>query len=350
MVLEDCIVGDKASVRDVIAKMHRSKIPAIAIVGVGGQRLVGLFTNGDMRAYFLRGGDLQAPISTAMNPSPTYFRSVPEANQRKATAPLIVYPVVNADGDVQAMVYNDGKALLRNETLADVPLVIMAGGKGTRLYPYTKVLPKPLIPVDDVPIAERIIRQFSIHGCKDVWFVLNYKAEMIKAYFSTQDTGCDLHYLKEDAFLGTGGGLSLLNGKIDKTFIVSNCDIIIDDDLSCAYNTHVTHGDDITYVCALMDYSLPYGVIDTDENGAIIGMREKPSFTHLVSTGVYIIEPHVLDMIGDGEHVDFPDVAKRCMERGGRVGVFPVPEAAWIDMGEMAKFADASQRVREIDE
>lgn len=350
MILEDYIIDDSATVRDAVSKMHQSKVPAVAVVGKGTHKLVGLFTNGDMRAYFLRGGDLRSPITEAMNKSPKAFRSIPEANQRKTSAPLIVYPVVNAEGDVQAMIYNDMEAYWRNDALRDVPLVVMAGGKGTRLYPYTKILPKPLIPIGDVPIAERIIKQFAIHGCKDVWFILNYKAEMIKAYFSGQDTGCDLHYLKEDKFLGTGGGLALLRGKIDRTFILSNCDIMIDDDLSCAYNTHVSHGNDITYVCALMDYTLPYGVIDTDESGKITDMHEKPSFSHLVSTGVYVIEPSVLDLIGDEEFIDFPDVAKRCMEHGGKVGVFPVPDSAWIDMGEPNKMADAWRRVQEIEE
>jgi len=170
-----------------------------------------------------------------------------------------------------------------------------------------------------------------------VYFILNYKAGMIRAYFDDLNPDYRTVYMEEARYLGTGGGLSLLKGEIDSTFILSNCDILIQDDLSSAYACHRRDGNDITFVCAMMNVAIPYGVVDADRSGRILGMREKPEISKLVNTGVYIVEPGILDLIGDNESIDFPDIAQRCIDKGGKVGVFPISENAWIDIGELNK-------------
>lgn len=340
----DNTVYKEASVRDAIELMSKNHAPAVAIIDTD-KTLLGLFTNGDMRHFFLGGGSLSTPVIQAMNTTPFCFESEEAINHAKRTHPYVVYPLVDREKKLIALAFNsEDDMMMAEDALDGVPLVIMAGGKGTRLYPYTKILPKALVPIGDTSIAERIIEQFSSRGCKDVWFILNHKADMVKSYFEGIETDYSVHFLTEQEFRGTGGGLALLKGHINSTFIVSNCDILVDDDLVCAYRTHKELGDDVTYVSAMMNTSIPYGVIETDDEGYVTGLKEKPEFSFLVSTGVYIVEPHVLDYIKDGEALDFPDIVKRCMQDGGKVGVFPVPESSWIDIGELNKMQLATQR------
>ncbi|MEG0505469.1 MAG: sugar phosphate nucleotidyltransferase, partial [Raoultibacter sp.] len=314
--------------------------PALAILD-DGCTLRGLFTNGDMRKFFLSNGDLQADIEMAMNSNPACFYSIDEIKAAQVLNPYIAYPLVDSNGKLVDLVFDPSRAHPRTDDLSMVPLVIMAGGKGTRLYPYTKILPKALVPIGEKTVSERIIDQFYQRGCRDVFFVLNHKAGMVRAYFDDIDRDYDVHYVEESEFLGTGGGLSLLKGQIDSTFILSNCDIIINDDLSCAYRTHCEEGNLVTFICAMINVAIPYGVVKTDNDGVITSMEEKPKISCLANTGVYIVEPQVLDMIRENEFVHFPMVAERLLSKGERVGVFPVSEKSWIDIGELTKMNNA---------
>lgn len=334
--IEDYIVSPGATVRDAIERMHTLNAPAVA-VATGDGIVQGLFTNGDMRRFFLRGGEIGSPIADAMNGNPVLFYSTDEIRDAQNEHPYIVYPLVDGECHLLELIFGDAGNALRSEELSGVPLVIMAGGKGTRLYPYTRILPKALVPLGSSTISEQIIRQVYDYGCREVHFILNHKAGMIRAYFDDLERDYTVAYHEEHEFLGTGGGLALLKDAIDSTFILSNCDILIRDDLACAYSTHKEQGNAITFICAMTNVQIPYGVIETDEAGAVASMQEKPEFSFLVNTGVYIVEPDVLHDIEDGVFIHFPDIAKRCMDRGQRVGVFPVSENAWIDIGEISK-------------
>ena len=170
--------------------------------------------------------------------------------------------------------WNDEEVETKKEL--DIPVVIMAGGLGTRLYPYTKVLPKPLIPIGEIPIAEHIINRFNNCGCKNFHLIVNHKKNMIKAYFNEIEKDYSVDYVDEDRPLGTGGGLSLLKGKINKTFILSNCDILIDENYEKIYEYHKKEKNLITMICSLKNIKIPYGVINIGENGEIDSMKEKP--------------------------------------------------------------------------
>ena len=145
----------------------------------------------------------------------------------------------------------------------------MAGGEGKRLYPYTKVLPKPLIPIGDLPICTHVIESFRKFGCDNFTLILNHKSNMIKAYYNDIQKDYSLDYVEETKFLGTAGGLSLLKGKIKDTCFVSNCDILVDADFSCIYKWHKKEQNMITMVCALKEIKIPYGVTVNPENGEI---------------------------------------------------------------------------------
>lgn len=336
-MIEKYLVSDDITVKQAIEVMESNMIKAVLIADEN-KRIQGIFSNGDMRSFFLKGGELSDNIKNAMNAHPILYRSIKEVENEKKTR-RVIYPIVDDNNclidvvDYEQTITNG----VINDSLKDVPLVIMAGGKGTRLYPYTKILPKPLVPIGDLTITERIIERFQRFGCNKVFMVLNYKANMIRAYMTDLEKEYTVDYVEETEFLGTAGGLRLLKDKIDRTFFVSNCDILINADFECIYKTHKSKGNKITFVCSMKDVVIPYGVVETDKDGTINRMKEKPEFSFLINTGLYMIEPEVLDDIKEGEFIHLPDLAQRYLDRGEKVGVFPISEKSWLDMGQFSE-------------
>ena len=302
-----------------------------------GNYLLASLSDGDIRRWILSKGSLDAPVCKAANYHPLVVRNANEEYARKfmRAKEILSVPVVNDRNEVVNVYFEDSAARVENHQLDGVPVVIMAGGKGTRLYPYTKILPKPLIPVGDEPIIEHIMKSFHHFGCNDFHLIVNHKKNMIKAYFNESNTPYNVMYADEDQPLGTGGGLSLLKGKIDDTFILSNCDILIRDDIAAMYEYHKKHGNLITMVCSVNDFTIPYGIVDIDEHGEIIQMREKPSLSFLTNTGCYIVEPEVIAEMECNQVIGFPDIIERYKRLGKRVGVYPISENSWLDMGQL---------------
>lgn len=345
-MIEKYLIAEESTVKQAIEVMESNLIKAVIVVDES-KRVKGLFSNGDMRAFFLKGGELSASVTKAMNSNPRLYRDVKEVEDERRQRIRVIYPIVDDEKRVLDVIdYNqeiDRDKVV--DTLKEVPVVIMAGGKGTRLYPFTQILPKPLIPIGDYTITERIIEKFSRYGCKDFYMILNYKASMIRAYMNELEKDYSLRYLQEKEFLGTAGGLKLLKGIVQTTFFVSNCDIIVDADLECIYDTHKKSGNKITFVCSMKDMVIPYGVIETSEDGFVSRIKEKPGMSFLVNTGLYMIEPEVLDDIEDGEYIHLPDLAQKYIDRGEKVGVFPISEKSWMDMGQFSEMESMMQQL-----
>ena len=339
MDINKYLVPEDISVAGAVRRIDEGKKKVVFCLPDG--RLSGCFTDGDMRRYILRDGNMENPVSRAMNPHPIVFSTLQEAEalafMKRSLA--VAVPIISESREVVKIYFRDeldGEGAVR-QLPERVPLVIMAGGKGTRLYPYTHILPKPLIPIGEIPIMDHIIGRFGRYGVEDAYLILNHKRNMIKAYYNEADLPCRIHYVDEDRFLGTGGGLSLLRGKIGSTFFLSNCDCLLDADYTCMYEYHREHKNALTFILAAKRVGIPYGVVDLARDGTIEMIREKPEYDFLVNTGIYLAEPCVIDCLGDGEHMDMPDVARRLMERGFRVGGYPITEKSWLDMGQLSE-------------
>lgn len=342
-----CLTGEETIV-EAMKKMDEAGGAVVFITD--GDILKAVVSDGDVRRWILKGGDIQESVSriACYNPVVITKDSKRLAKQIMKEREIDGVPVVDSEGRiVKAYLWNEDFADLRDTSLEDVPVVMMAGGKGTRLYPYTKILPKPLIPVGEQPIAEMIMDRLNVCGCKNFYLILNHKKNMIKAYFNEVEKPYTVHYVDEDQPLGTGGGVRLLKGKIDKTFILTNCDIIIDDDYRTIYSHHKEQGNLITMIVSLRNYQVPYGVVEIGENGEVAAMKEKPEFSYFTNTGTYIVEPEVIDMIGEGEEIGFPDVVERVMASGKKAGVFPIHENAWMDMGQLDELGKMEMRLAE---
>jgi NDP-sugar pyrophosphorylase family protein len=218
--------------------------------------------------------------------------------------------------------------------------VILAGGRGTRLAPYTTVFPKPLMPLGETPILEIVLRQLAHHGFEDVTLAVGYLAELIEAYFGDGSrVGLALHYSRERDPVGTAGPLALIEG-LDEPFLVMNGDVLTTLDFGGFLEGHVASGADISIATFLRTQNVDFGVIESDDGGRVTGYVEKPSTEFLVSMGVNAVSPAALEHLTRGERLDFPDLVLRLLAAGRPVRSVPF-DGYWLDIGRHDDFAQA---------
>ncbi len=337
------LVKDELSVKDILKRMDAGGEKILFIVGEH-DRLKGVITDGDIRRHFLSHGSLDEQVGKIYNPEPLYvFKGYDrqDVKQLMANEKIEVVPVVDQDKHViGALSWTDifGKENIMLAGTVNVPVVIMAGGKGKRLDPFTKILPKPLIPVGEKPIIEIIMDEFNQYGVEDFYVTLNYKGEMIKIYFANAEKEYNVRYVREEEFLGTAGSLKLLPENIGDTFIVSNCDIIVNIDYGDLIKFHKDNGNCLTIVGSIQHHRIPYGVIDFEKEGKLKKIEEKPELDFTVNTGVYVLSKKVVDAIPENKHFDMTDLIQALMDDKENIGVYPVSQKSYIDIGQWEEY------------
>ena len=312
----------------------------IVLVVAEDGKLLGVATDGDMRRWIIAGKAFDDPVGAAMNPRPCTIR---ESWVRERVEHLMAerhfecIPVLDERGRVVDAVWwhdlMEGHARRAERSTLDLPVVVMAGGRGTRLAPYTHILPKPLVPVGDKPIAQLIMDRFFEWGCHHFFLMLHHKASLVRAYFDDIAVPYAMEYTVEGEPLGTAGALSLLKGRLDTTFFLTNCDILVDADYADVVRFHRDGKHDITFVASMKHFTIPYGVCHVGEGSQLTRIVEKPASDHLVSTGMYVLEPHVLNDVPEGTLFHMSDLANVYLAQGRSLGVYPVSEGSWLDMG-----------------
>lgn len=350
-LLRKYIVEQDMDLRDVMKRMDANQGGVVFVVNKS-EQLVGSITNGDVRKRLMETGNLYACASEVMNTSPKVLK------QDQMDEIMVMFekfgiitalPVVDKENKIQDIVFrveiDSREKEIRKTKLYGVPVIIMAGGKGTRLYPYTKILPKPLIPIGEIPIVERIIERFEAFGVNDLYMTVNYKKEMIKSYFSEIKLQASITYVEEDKPLGTGGSIKLIKQKFDKPIVVTNCDILIDADYSEIYRHHKLMGNMMTIVAATKSITIPYGVLRLGECGSVMEMEEKPQLSYFVNTGMYIISPEALEKIPEDTFFHMTDLADILMKTGSKVGIYPIREENFLDMGEFEELRRMEEKL-----
>lgn len=336
--LEKFFIHKDASAVDAMQKIDSNNKGIVFVVN-DNKKLMGVITDGDIRRWLVKSGNLQGKAFEFMNPKPQVIlnKDVKTAMEYMEVHSINAIPVVNSDRTVKDIIFrNESNATKTkgDDALKGIQVVIMAGGKGTRLYPYTKILPKPLIPIGDVPIMERIIDEFTKFGVRNFYVTVNYRKNMIKSYFNEQERDYEIHYVEEKKPLGTAGSLRLVQGYIDKPFIVTNCDILVHADYSDLYKYHIESKNELTIVSALKNIIVPYGVLQTCENGIVNKMEEKPRLSYFVNTGMYILNPKLIDDIEDDTFFHMTDLIDKLLQKERKVGMYPITEDSFLDMGE----------------
>ena len=309
--------------------------------------LLGTLTDGDLRRSILSGLKFSEKIINTYNTNPTFLLqgsyTTKEAELLLKNKELDLIPIVNenhvlVDYVTWSTLDNDSPL---SKTLDNVPVVIMAGGKGTRLEPFTKILPKPLIPVHEKPIIEHIIDRFINVGCIDFYLMVNYKGRILKAYFEELQPKYRVKFIEELEPLGTAGSLSYLEKMVDQPFFVSNCDIIVKTDYASLYEFHQKGGYDVTLVASAKDYIIPYGTCELNADGHLAHINEKPHYDFLINTGLYVLNPEVLKLIPKNKSFHITQLIENVKNKGKKVGVFPIDDDAWIDVGQWAEYKKA---------
>ncbi len=339
MGIETLFIAEERSVLEAMKQIDATAKQILMVAE--NNKLKAIITDGDIRRHLLRGGKLDDKVKEIANYNPRFIHEKDKANSRELMKnwSLLSLPVVNEKLEIQSIIFVHDYEIGRNHSVS-APVVIMAGGLGTRLYPYTKILPKPLIPIGEIPITEHIINRFTEYECNEFHLIVNHKKNMIKAYFSEAQKDYKLEFHDESLSLGTGGGLSLLKGKMETTFFFTNCDVLIKANYKEIYDFHKQNGNMITIVAAYKHFTIPYGIINLDSNGEIATMIEKPEYSFLTNTGFYVVEPEVVDRLEDDKVIGFPDIIEQQKSLGEKIGVFPVSEKCWLDMGQLEELEE----------
>lgn len=337
--LEMFLGATSMTIVDAMGKIDANSQGILFIVDEQGV-LVGCITDGDIRRWLIKSGDIYALVENAMMTSPKflYIEEQKEAERLMKQKMITAVPILNIQKQVMDIVLlsddNVADVTKEKKKLCGVPVVVMAGGKGTRLYPYTKILPKPLIPIGETPIVERIISAYTEYGINVFYMTVNYKKGMIRSYFAEIEPEYELVYVEEDKPLGTGGSIKLIEDTFDKPLFITNCDALILADYGDIYDFHLKSGNDITVVSALKNITVPYGVLHSRDNGILLSMEEKPKLSYFINTGMYVINPETIELIPDGTMYHMTHLVEDVMKRGGKVATYPISEDSFLDMGE----------------
>jgi len=309
-------------------------------------RFMGLLSIGDIQRAIIRNIELDVPVGSILR-TDEYVVARPGDSTQKIKEMMLQHrtefmPVVSKDGELQDVLFwEDMFALKKQEVAAkfNLPVVIMAGGKGTRLKPLTNVLPKPLIPISDKTMLEEIFDRFNRHGSRRFHISVNHKADLIRYYLESLGLDNEISFFEEHKPLGTAGSLSLLKGQLKETFFVSNCDILIEQDYSEILGFHRENKNEITIVAALKHFPIAYGTIETGENGLLTQLVEKPELTFKINSGMYILEPQLIEEIPEDEFYNITDLIIKLQQQGRKVGVFPISQNSWIDIGDWSQYS-----------
>ncbi len=335
------------SIHDALKLMDNVKHKLLIVLSE--ERYVGLVSIGDIQRAIINNIELTVALSKIMRNDyivATPYQKTDEIKSLMLKIRAEFMPVVDEDSNlVDVFFWEDLFGKEKNEPLFkfNLPVVIMAGGLGTRMRPLTYVLPKPLLPFGEKSLIEGIFNRFKMHGCEKFYISVNYKADLIEYYLNQQEIPFKLNFFREEKPMGTGGSLALLKGKIKESFFVTNCDILIDQDYSEVLQYHNENKNEITIVAALKHFPISYGTIETGENGQLLKFIEKPQFTLKINSGMYILEPHLLDEIPEDKFFHITQLIENVSKRGGHVGVFPVSEKSWRDIGDWDLFLNENK-------
>jgi dTDP-glucose pyrophosphorylase len=340
-LLQQCLIGPDTSIHSLI-EIFNLRAEHIGLVVDEQRRLLGTVTDGDLRRGMLRGVTTKAPVREIMSTEP---RTLPIDRPRDDAVAYMRHerirhlPVVDFAGRIVDLVTLDA---LLGPTPQPYPVVIMAGGEGTRLRPLTEHTPKPMLDVGGQPILETIVQRCAAAGFSEFYISVNYRADVIKHHFGDgRSLGVEISYLEEMSPLGTAGPLGQLPPAITTPVLVLNGDILTKMDPARLVEFHRDAGAAATMGVREYEFQIPYGVVDIDDN-EIRGLREKPVSRQFINAGVYVLSRSALDLLPLDAASDMPALFAACRAEGLKTIAFPIREY-WVDIGHMDDYRRANE-------
>jgi dTDP-glucose pyrophosphorylase len=343
---EQALVGPETTLRDALRTIDRAGSQMVLVVDRD-RVLLGTLSDGDARRALLRGLGLADPVSLAMHREPTVAAAGESRQAMLATMRrlgLHLLRIVDAARRVAGLeIVDDYFAAPAREHW----VVIMAGGRGVRLEELTRETPKPMLRVGSRPLLETIIREYIQHGFRNFWLAVNYKADQIESHFGDgSEFGANIRYLRERERLGTAGALGLLPEPPSEPFIVTNADLLTKEDYGDMVDRHVASGADATMAVRDYEMQVPFGVV-REKDGRIEAIDEKPIQRFVVSAGMYVLSPHVLEHVPKDTLFDMPSLFEALARSGKRTRCHPI-EGYWLDIGRATDYEKANSDFDEV--
>lgn len=341
--LESLLITPDATIKQAMQRLHDTAERILFVVDEQ-KKLIGTITDGDIRSgIIIKGFSLNTAIQKVMNEDFKWVEAESPNIADKVKRLMLAHkieqiPILKDGMIVDVILWIDlFEEKVQKATLLSNPVVIMAGGKGTRLDPFTRILPKPLIPIGDKPVIEVIMEKFYHYGFHKFVYTLNYKKEYIKAFLKENKYPYDIEWVEEDNFLGTAGSLFLLRDKIKETFFITNCDsLLIDVNFEDILKWHRMNNASITIIGCHNEFKIPFGVLEIS-NGRLEKISEKPVHDVIINTGVYVMEPHVISYLQEGKKKDMNELID-CVLKKEKVTVYPI-YGNWLDIGQWEEYA-----------
>ena len=301
-------------------------------------KLLGTLTDGDIRRAILKGLNLEIPISKVYKKKSFYIYETDKINEteifKRFNYEINIIPIVNSKKIVSSYLSNNKKSKSKKIIkFKNLGVVIMAGGLGTRLKPYSNILQKPLLPFKNKTILENVIDSFLEYGLKKFILSVNYKNILIKSFFKELNPKYKISFLEEKIPLGTAGGLRKLHTNKNKTYIVTNCDTILDIDYNELCEYHHKNKNDLSVVTSTKINKIPYGVCHVNNN-KLTKIVEKPAKYYLANVGVYVVSSKVLKLIDLNKNISFVNLIEKLLKKKKKIGIFPITEKSWKDLGQ----------------
>jgi len=320
------------------------------LVVVKKSKFLGTITDGDIRKALLQNANMRTPIEKIYQKS-AFFFTENDLNDQAVKKAFLKYhfsliPVLNSKSNiVNVITWFDFFGKKENIKKCNAPMVIMAGGKGTRMAPFTNVLPKPLIPINNQTVIERIISSFHKHGKNDIHISINFKGAILKAYFQELNPSYNVSFIEETKPLGTAGALSKLNKKVKNPFFLTNCDVLFDIDYRDVLDQHKKSKSLVTLVASAKEITIPYGALQTSEDGYLSTFQEKPVLDYLINCGLYVINPSALEAIPKNKYFDITDLISILLKKNHKIGVYPINDDQWVDVGQWEEYRKAVGKI-----
>lgn len=342
--MKEFLIQKNCTIIEALKQISKSGEKSLIVVN-SNEKFLGILSDGDLRRAILNKKKLTESISKIYNSNSFYLiennYNLENVKKRALKQKIYFIPIINNNKKViNLLTSRDLFSEKKNKKIKNqnIPVVIMAGGFGTRLEPFTKVLPKPLIPIDGKPIIDHIMESFKSSGTNTFYITLNYKSKILKSYFEELNHKYKIFFIEEKNPLGTAGALYLLKNKISKNFFVTNSDIILNTDYIDLYNFHSENKNDITLVVAAKEYEIPYGSCEISSNGDLLKINEKPKFNFLINSGLYLLNNKILKLLKKNKKTDMNELIDLAIKNKFKIKIYPVSEKQWIDVGQWVEY------------
>ena len=342
---KDIYINLGQTIEQSILKLNKNGEKCLIVIDKN-KKLLGTITDGDIRKSLIKGLTIQSSINSIYNKKPVFFYKK-NYEQEKIKKIMLsnkydLVPLVDGNHTVVDVINfsdlnNSGLEInkrLKNKT----GLVVMAGGQGARLKPFTNFLPKALLPVKNSTVIGEILNNFFLVGFRDANISVNYKSRMLKSYFYENNSILKIKFIKEKVPLGTAGSLFYLKDKY-KNILVTNCDVIIKFNILNALIFHEENNYDITILCSAKEYQIPYGVCLANKKNQLTEIQEKPKFNFFLNIGIYVIKNEIIELMGGKpKKIDFPDLIKIAKKYKKKISIYPIEENSWFDVGQWNQY------------